>query len=140
MLFSVNGPGFAERNQELVQFVLDRERKFLPSKYDLYLTIFRGPHARASGVGFMANIFTGRLTFTSEVAHPPFAMLLTIDSPLQEDAGRISHFGQFGYHQKGDVNILLSSGEGHTPYPGDYRTEDQVQRDVMRNRSESSAE
>lgn len=138
MFFSTNIPGFAERNQELVRFILDRDRKFLPSKYDVYLTLFGGPYARASGVIASANIFTGRIKITSEVAHPPFALLLTIDSPPHEDTGRISHFGQFGYHEKGDVSVLLVTGEGHTPYPGDYRTKAQVERDVMRDRSESS--
>jgi hypothetical protein len=121
MIFSANGPGFAEKNEELVRFVLNREARHLPALYDVYLTLVRGQHARKVGVGGMLRFDSQDHVLLSEVAHPPFRIVLTIDSPPLKDHGRISHFGACGIDDEADVTLLLSTGEIYSPYPSDFR-------------------
>jgi hypothetical protein len=69
------------------------------------------------------------------VAYPPFGLMLTIDTPLGEDFGRISHFGQFDYNERAEVRVVALVGEVHTPYPGDYRTLEEVLREAAKDRN-----
>jgi hypothetical protein len=57
----------------------------------------------------------------SEVAHPPFGILMTFDSPPTKDFGRISYFADFDYDEVRDVTLLMSTGEIYSPYPDDNR-------------------
>lgn len=123
MFFSANSPEFAPRHPELVRFVLDRNQTVLPPQYDVYLTLVRGNHARSVGLAVRHSDRSG-MEILTEVAHPPFALVLTIDSLRHDDVGRISHFGESGYDTLRDVRIRVSTGEIYSPYPGDYRPKD----------------
>jgi len=69
----------------------------------------------------------------SEVAFPPFGIIMAFDSPPPETAfGRINPLRQFGPDDVADVRLELLIGEGHTPFPGDYRTRDEVERQAGR--------
>ena len=69
----------------------------------------------------------------SEVAFPPFGILMAFDSPPPETAfGRINDLRQFGLDDVVDVRLGFLIGEGHTPFPGDYRTRDEVERQAAR--------
>lgn len=57
----------------------------------------------------------------SEVAHPPFGIVMTFDSPPLHDYGRITHFAGYGYDDQRDVTVLMNTGEIYSPYPGDNR-------------------
>jgi hypothetical protein len=130
MLFSVNNTEFAERHPVLVKFVLDRWSKGLPPDYNFFLTIVGGKRARSSGLSVALQLEQGRTVAVTEVAHPPFALSMTLGQDRRDDVGRITHFADCGYDEQRDVRVRLVAGEISTPYPEDYRTREQVDRDA----------
>jgi hypothetical protein len=130
MLFSVNGPEFAGRHPALVKFVLDRGAKGLPPEYNIYMTVVGWGRARSSGLSAGLQLDQGRTSVVTEVAYPPFALLMTLGPDWLDDVGRITHFADCGYDEQRDVRVRLAAGEIVTPYPQDYRTREQVDRDA----------
>lgn len=123
MIFSANSPEFAAKNPELVKFVLNREARGLPPKYDVFMSLLRGTHSRMSGVSGELRLDRGDHVILSEVAHPPFGIVMTFDSKLEDDFGRISYFANFGLDERRDVNVLMHTGEIFSMYPNDHRAE-----------------
>lgn len=130
MFFSVNGPEFAARHQELVRFVLSRDNRGLPVDYRVDLVLVRGPYARSSGVTGSRNIATGSLTIYSEIAHCPFALRLILDAEAPTRRGAIERFAQLGYRDFREVWLYTEAGDVVTKFPGDYRNRDQILRDA----------
>jgi hypothetical protein len=127
MLFSVNAPEFAKAHPELVAFVLDPQRTGVPARYRFYLALFRGPLARFVGLSVSANLASQQAAYVSEIAHPPFAYLFTLDTPPgYVPLGDITDFANASDTQ-GDVELDMVVGFGHTPYPGDYRSKAAVE-------------
>jgi hypothetical protein len=126
MIFSANSPEFTRRNRELAEFVLNRDRRYLPRPYDLYLTLVRGRYSRMSGVYSTLTLSERRVEVLSEVAHPPFGFVLAIGTPFGDGVGRITQFGEFSYDRRADVSVRLRIGDTESPLPGDYRTPDEL--------------
>src|SRR6185437_5891809 len=80
MILAINGAEFARRQEALREFVLDRDRTGLPERYRVYLVLYRGPFARMVGLAGSLDARSGRQDMLTEVAHPPFAVVLTVDS------------------------------------------------------------
>ncbi len=130
MMFSVNRTGFADEHEDLRRFVLDPKRTGLSPRYEVYLTLVRSGLSRTAGRTGLVSLESGKARTLCEVVHVPFALLLTIDSDPLPRCGQISWFSQFGYDEWKEVAVPLFAGEAHTPFPGDYRTQDQVDRDA----------
>lgn len=129
MFFSANPPPFHKIHEELARLILNRDQTGLPDGYDFRLTLFRGPIARQTGVVGIFNVDAGRIETVSEIARPPFAYNLFFDGAPEGTLGYIGHFGSFGYDQRTDITVTLAVGEGHTPYPRDFRRRGEVLRD-----------
>jgi hypothetical protein len=130
MMLAISGPEFGEAHSDLRAFVLDRERRSLPARYQFYLVLYRGPLIRSIGGSVRVDMATGESTFICEVAHPPFAYAMTVDAtPGALDAGNITAFGEVGYHEEAEVVMDVLVGFGHTPYPLDYRTKAALEKD-----------
>jgi hypothetical protein len=99
-------------------------------QYDIHMTLFQGTHARASGLTAALKVDTGRTRWTSEVAYPPFGLLLLIDSVPDQRVGGISYFAEFGYDEKKEICLEVFVGEVHTPFPADYRGWEQIRKDA----------
>jgi len=141
-LFSVTSvspnTNFADNNPDLVKFVLDKYQTNLPEAYHFFLKLYRKPSKlrRIPIAGKLTvnyykdksnNIIPGTIstqsaTVFSEMAHPPFALVMTNGTSFS-DATDISYFKNFGYDDCADLIIPLSVGTGHTPYPGSYQSE-----------------
>lgn len=135
MFFSANGPKtFAARHEDLVRFVLNKESRALPPDIDVCLGLYRGPLARVSGMAGKLDIASGSTELISEVAYPPFALRLISNSGPVGRLGSISHFSNYGFRDPADLSLTVVVGEGHTPYPGDYRTKEQVLADASESR------
>lgn len=50
----------------------------------------------------------------------------------------VTHFSQYDYDQPSDLDLPVAIGEGHTPFPEDYRTKEQVERDTGENEREAA--
>lgn len=121
MIFSANSPKFAEKNPALVVFVLDKHAKGLPDKYQIYITLLRGSFCRMSGVSGEVRIDRGDTIVKSEIAHPPFGIVMTFDSPAPREFGRITHYADLDYDERQDATLLMNTGEIYSPYPDDNR-------------------
>ena len=139
-LFSVIGispkSSFADNNPDLVRFVLDRYQTDLPETYRFFLRLYRKPSKlrRVPIAGKLSvtydkdkhgnfipdTIRSQSASIFSEMAHPPFALIMTHGTSFP-DATDISYFKNFSYDECIDVVLSLSIGEGLTPYPGRYQ-------------------
>ena len=139
-LFSVVGISpsstFADNNPDLVKFVLDRYQTNLPENYRFFLRLYRKPsklrrvpiaskltvtyNKDSSGNIIPGTIRAQPASIFSEMAHPPFALVMTHGTSFP-DATDISYFKNFGYEESVDLVLPLRIGKGLTPYPGNYQ-------------------
>jgi hypothetical protein len=139
MLLATSPIGFSMANPDLGDFVLDRERTGLPERFQFYLGLFAGPHARSTGFAAVLGVERNRVDGLVEVAFPPLAYVMTVDSPDDTaiPTSNITAFVNIGYNQRADVNVELLIGFGHTPWPADYRTTAMIERDRTLNEGEA---
>lgn len=137
-LFSVVsiGPGaeFANNNPELVKFVLDKYETHLPQGYQFYLRLYQSHILRRHPIGGKLTVTyrkesghilphtmkAGEPSVLSEMAHPPFALVMTHETDFP-DATNITHFNDHKYDDQVDLVLPLMIGRGSTPYPGSYQ-------------------
>ena len=130
LLFSVNSPEFQESHPDLATFVLDKDCMGLPDRYKFYLSLFLGPISRYVGVAGRGNVNSDQMDYLTEFSYPPFSCLLTIDTPqFVQPCGVISGFADYRYNRRADMEIDVLVGFGHTPYPGDYRSQAAIDTD-----------
>jgi hypothetical protein len=140
MILALAAPGFPPRHLDLQAFAQDPEWVGLPPNYQFYLALYCGPIARFNGgAGVLRMTEDGaQTTFTLELAHPPFAYILSVDedSPAIE-TGNISNFADLGINQTADLELPLRVGFGHTPFPLDLRSKAMLERDRAANEAEA---
>jgi hypothetical protein len=130
MLLATSPPELTLGHPDLGDFVLDRERTGLPDRYQFYLSLFAGPMARSTGIVVHFDGKRGRWDTVVEVAYPPYAYLMSIDSePDVVESCNITGMVDVGYDQRADLELDLLIGFGHTPFPTDYRTKAMIERD-----------
>jgi hypothetical protein len=140
MMLATSPPSLGENHPELAEFVLDRHRIGLPETFAFYLSLYAGPQARMTGVAgrLQWDPPPTRMDTLVEVAWPPFAYAMTIDSePLAVPSSDITAFTTVPYEARADIDLQLLVGFGHTLYPADYRTRAMIERDVRLNQARS---
>jgi hypothetical protein len=134
-MLALNGegnPNFRTRHPDLVEFVLDRERKGLPDRYHIYAVLYGGPMARFVPLSMFAKA-SHRWWLTS-VDHPPVAHVLSMDEQVPFlEMGEITNFADSGYDQEARWRGDLLLGFGHLPFPGDYRSAARIKVDAATN-------
>jgi hypothetical protein len=134
MLLAISPLDFSVANPALGDFVLHRERTGLPERYQFYLALFAGPNARFVGGATTLDLQRDRMDFVVEVAHPPYAYVMTVGSePDAIHTVNITPFVDIGYADRADVEVDMLVGFGHTPFPADFRTSAMVTRDREEN-------
>lgn len=134
MLLAASPIELSANHPELSEFVLDKDKAGLPDRYKFYLSLFAGPYARTTGIVANIDIERGREDIFAEVAFPPYAYVMSIDSePDLIETVDITLFVDIGYNQQGDIELDMLIGFGHTLYPADYRTSAMIERDRIRN-------
>lgn len=132
-LLALNAPDCGQNNPDLVNFVLDRNLKGLPERYRLYLCLYAGPIARFAGLAVEVNVVKQEAVYMTELAHPPLAYLLTIDSEPSQPNGEITVWATRDCDEVRDERLLLTLGFGHTALPGDYRSKAKVEAEMAAN-------
>lgn len=133
MFFSINGPGFADANPELVKFVLNRDYKNISPKYRLFAYFSIGRLARSSGVAGILNLDTQRTCIFSEMNYFPYGYVLTLDSqPPDRRLFEITHFARYRYMDFVVMDLRLPVLPTHLYFPGDYRTKEQILADRLK--------
>ncbi|HTO77366.1 MAG TPA: hypothetical protein VMQ61_14935 [Thermoanaerobaculia bacterium] len=131
MFFSINSEGFHTVNQELVGFVLNRDRIGLSPRYRFFVyynTTGRLRYAAGTGVVQLGDGFrSGRSTVVSEITYPPFGYLMTHgDDPPDDRPLEITFFAKYDYKEFAVLDLKVPALPVHLFYPGDYRTRDQI--------------
>lgn len=129
MFCSVNGPGFAERNPDLVDFLLCKERMYLNPKYSVfaYLNIEGAAHRRASVTGIGQVLSSKGFRLISEISHPPFGFVLALEGGAPDDRlVDISFFAKYTYDDLATLHLRLPVLATHLWLPGDYRSVDEI--------------
>jgi hypothetical protein len=133
MFFSINGPGFAAANPELVKFVLNRDYQYISPRYRLFVYFSTGSLARSSGVAALVDINTQRKCVFSEMNFFPYGYVLTLDSqPPDRRLYEITHFARYRYMDFVQMDLRLSVLPTYLYFPGDYRTKEQILADRMK--------
>jgi len=133
MFFSVNGPGFRQANPELVQFVLDRDRKYLPPKYRFFTYFMGAGRSRRTGIAAKLDAVTGGISVMSELTFPPLGYLLSLQGEVPDSRlFEITHFARFDYGQFEVMELRLPVMQTHMWFPGDYRPKDEILRQAAK--------
>lgn len=141
MFMSLNGPGFAKANPELVRFVLDKERKHMSPEYRFFTYYNIEGKFRYVGVSVQATMgdrFSMRPM--SELSFPPLGYLMTLKNSGPPDVRlcEITHFARYGYNEFQVMESKLACLPTHLFYPGDYRTREEIELDKIRNEAYSA--
>lgn len=131
MMLATSGPGLAESNPELREFVLKEDQFGLSPRYRLYLNLFNDRRSRSSGVTASFNTNSGLSTTGCEVAHFPFACALSLDEeePLHP-VGNVTDMAFARPDAPVGVKLRMLVGFGNTPFPNDLRTRFRVDVDA----------
>lgn len=113
-----------KRYPEVRRIILEQSIEKLPAKLDLGMSLYLGPKIRTMGPQLKIDLKTNTWIWCQEIAFPPFAFLLVLDSN-KEQAGTGLMIGEFTTlpTEKEQVFSGISEvGFGWSPYPGDYRS------------------
>jgi hypothetical protein len=114
------GATFARSYPELAKFVLDKYSTNLPANFRFFLNLYdlrpdytalRREALAARVNGFNADMF-------SEIAHPPFQLLMTSDGTAFPDAADITGFAQYQYDQVVDQDLTMRIVNSASHMPG----------------------
>ena len=132
MFMSVNGPSFSEKHDTLVRFILNPEAHYLPPAYRFFVYYnITGLRRRANVTGTLNvdkyTLAAGKPVILSEITHPPFGYVLTLDSAPPDDRLReITYFARYFYNEISDIQLRLSVLPTYLGFPGDYRTKEEI--------------
>jgi len=79
------------------------------------------------------NVETQKAVYMTELAHPPFAYLLTLESEPSQPISDIISWTTRGVDEERDERVPMILGFGHTALPGDYRSKAMVDADTAAN-------
>lgn len=129
----------AEKHPELRRIILDQSAEPLPKKLDVSIALFLGPNARASGPQLMIDTKTKTWRWVMELAYPPFAFFMTIDSNHDEPGLGLmmTKWTEVEPTSKNMFEDILEIGFGWSPYPNDYRSTAKINADKLKNTSSS---
>jgi hypothetical protein len=134
MFFSVNHENFHRVHEELVNFVLNRDRKYLDPKYRFFVYYNSTGRLRAAGSVGLMDINTSKICLVSEITYPPFGYVMTINSdPPDKRLVEITHFSRYGYYDVKIMSLELPVLPTYLSIPGDYREKERIYEDAAMN-------
>jgi hypothetical protein len=136
MFFSACGPGLQEHNPDLVRFVLNRETRILPPKFQFYAYLHH-PESSALRQSGLTGVTrgSGNIYVFAEIAFPPFGLIMSVDGdrPIDRRLCNITRLCEYGYRAWDIVYLKMPVLHVTSLLPGDFRTVDEVKRDVAMN-------
>ena len=135
MFLAVNQVGFRDNNPELVDFVLDKERKNLNPKYRFFAYHMAVGMTRHIGTSALGEFGSSDFKLISEITFPPYGYVFCIGSgPPDDRLVEITHFSGFNYESMRTIFLDLPVLPTHLPWlPGDYRTEKELRESAGEN-------
>jgi hypothetical protein len=139
IFFSVNSDQFRRAHPELVDFVLGRDKVYLPPRYHFYVYYNIEGHIRSQSYCARMNFFTGEIIGFTEFTFRPFGYVMTLDKPDTSPPDRrlfeISHFARYHYHEFARVQLQPPVLPTHLLIPGDYRTTKEIEEHMRQQNS-----
>lgn len=130
MFFSLHSERYREKHEEIVRFLLNREAKYLPPNYRVFVYFMGEGRPRFSGTSALLNLGAGQMQLMAELAFPPFGYLLTYGGPPPDERlFEITHFARYSYEEFAVMELRLPVLPTYLHFPGDYRTREQIHRD-----------
>jgi hypothetical protein len=135
MFFSINGEDFQANQPALVKFVIDPKSKNFSQHVKIYVFYTLSNKFRAFGsTGIIKGLGTSksRVHIFSEITFPPFGFIMTLgdSTPPEDKFCEISGFSQFSYNDwRVGISMKIPFMPTFTPFPGDYRTQEQTMSD-----------
>ena len=121
--------GFTNAHTYLRYFLLNKEKRYLPERYHIYVYFYCSGVFRNTGLIIEGRI-NGKMIPQIEFTYPPFGYVLTIDE-LHPDKRltEITHFSNYGYKDFKVQTLEISSLPTHLGLPGDYRSKKEILND-----------
>jgi hypothetical protein len=137
MFFSACGPSFQAKNPDLARFVLNREARLLPQRFRFFAYLHH-PDSFAIRQSGLTGVIKpqGDPQVFAEIAFPPFGLVMTVagQPAIDRRLCEITHLNQYSYRAWEIIYMQLPVLHVSTVLPGDFRTMDEVKRDVAENR------
>lgn len=130
MFLTSNGDEFHKKNPALVKFVQDRQSHRLPRRYKVFLALtdmnqLRG--SRSSGITGRIDFDSGSNFVYSEIAFPPFVMVMTFDSARPDQKlTKINWLRHYDFDAAVKHPLSLMRLPIVSYLPADYRTEAEI--------------
>lgn len=139
MFFSVNRIGFLRKHEALADFVLNRERSYLPAGYRFFVYYNIEGRFRYQDVAATFDIATGQHRAFSEITFPPFGYVLVLKGdPPSRELFEVTHFARYGYDDVHMMQLRPPVFPTHLAIPGDYRTKDEIREHMLRQEDEAA--
>lgn len=125
-----------QRHEELRYCLLRREDKYIPPQYKVYVYLNVAGKPRLASNVAVTNLNAGVTpTFVlAEFAMKPFGYCVTIESerrtslPQFQQLSDITWCSNYDYDEFHNLELRLAARETHEPFPLDYRTSDEIER------------
>ncbi len=133
-MIAASSPELTANRPDLAPFILDKQATAPAGSIKLGTYLCPTSTGRSTGLAFaMQN--GGQAHWLVEFALPPFGYVLTVaGQPLDDRPVDISWFTACGFDEKQPVDLdhipILPT---HLPFPGDYRSRDEIRRDFIIN-------
>ena len=134
LFFSSNGPEFHTTHYGLVKYVLNKEETYFDSDVRIFLYYNLSNRFRKTGVTVTANL-RGKMDVMSEITFPPFGFVMSLNNTVPDKRlTEITFLKNYTYNQWTQIPLKLYILPVYTYIPGDYRTKEEVDADVARNK------
>jgi hypothetical protein len=122
MFFAINGEEFASHQPELSRFARFPDSHELPENVGLYAAY--NINDLVSHIPFQArkNVRTGFQALLSQIAHPPFVYVMTLDGPCPDpQLTNLRRFAEYEYGDEADLEATFRILPTNSCFAGDYR-------------------
>lgn len=134
MFCSVAGVGFTQKHPYIVDFLLNKNTRYLPDLINVFVYYNFEGRLRYSGISGQLRPH-GKIIVMSEITFPPFGYVMTLNSdPPDQRLFSISHFAQYGYNDYDYIKLYPPILPTHVYLPGDYRSKNKILQAVEQNR------
>lgn len=141
MTLAMLSPNVIDKHQDLRHFVQNRESKDMPIKYGVYVYMTDTNSLRFESEQVVASLRTGEQIFMyTEIAFPPFGLCVIprkglLAPKLMQEYGLkpIDWFCCFDFNETFSLEMRLPKLSVYTQFPLDYRTKEQVEKEILEN-------
>ncbi len=134
MFCSLNGPRFSEFHPGIREFLLNKNSQRFPPNMEILM--YLNTSRLITRTGLVVSIeFThpSSIYLVSECNFPPFGFALHMGLTKYQNLFPISWFCKYKYDEKTDLYVDIPILERNVPFPADYRTEEEIFFDKIRN-------